>query len=103
MRSRCLFYKHVKNDTFEFSVVFTTYQGYKILDAKKLQALAQQYGHDIYETRFYRRIRSAVDGCLRRRWLVIGATFCLCLVACRLQHRYTKAVLPGIEPGRVAG
>ena len=66
------------------AVVFTPYLGYKILDAKKLQALAQQHGHDIYETRFYRRVRSAVDGCLRHRWAVIGATlaaFALSLVA----------------------
>jgi len=66
------------------AVVFTPYLGYKILDAKKLQAIALEHGHDIYETGFYRRVRASVDWCLRRRWLVIGATvgaFFLSLVA----------------------
>ncbi|MEI7613957.1 MAG: efflux RND transporter permease subunit [Betaproteobacteria bacterium] len=66
------------------AVVFTPYLGYKILDAKKLQAQALQHGHDIYETAFYRRVGGAVDWCLRRRWWVIGATiaaFSLSLVA----------------------
>jgi multidrug efflux pump len=66
------------------AVVFTPYLGYKILDAKKLQASALQHGHDIYETGFYRRVRFSVDWCLRFRWLVIGGTvgaFFLSLVA----------------------
>ena len=66
------------------AVLFTPYLGYKILDAKKLQAKAAQHGDDIYETRFYRRVRASVDWCVRRRWLVIGATliaFALSLVA----------------------
>ena len=56
------------------AVVFTPYLGYKILNAKKLQAKGAQHGDDIYETPFYRRVRDAVDWCVRRRWLVIGST-----------------------------
>jgi multidrug efflux pump subunit AcrB len=56
------------------AVVFTPYLGYKILDAKKLQAKALAHGEDIYETRFYRRVRASVDWCVRCRWLVIGIT-----------------------------
>ena len=56
------------------AVVFTPYLGYKILDAKKLQAKAQKHGEDIYDTPGYRRLRAAVVWCLQRRWLVIGAT-----------------------------
>ena len=66
------------------AVVFTPYLGYKILDAKKLQAKALEHGHDIYETPFYRRVHASVDWCVRHRWLVIGATlvaFILSLVA----------------------
>ncbi len=66
------------------AVVFTPYLGYKILDAKKLLAKAQQHGEDIYDTPFYRRLRAAVVWCLRCRWLVIVATlaaFALSLVA----------------------
>ena len=56
------------------AVLFTPYLGYKILNAKKLQAKAAQHGDDIYETAFYRRVRASVDWCVRRRWWVIGAT-----------------------------
>jgi len=66
------------------AVVFTPYLGYKILDAKKLHAKAQQHGEDIYETPFYRRMRASVEWCVRRRWLVIITTvlvFALSLVA----------------------
>lgn len=56
------------------AVVFTPYLGYTILNAKKLQEKAAQHGDDIYETPFYRRVRDAVDWCVRRRWLVIGST-----------------------------
>ena len=66
------------------AVVFTPYLGYKMLNAKKLQAKAQQHGEDIYETPFYKRVRHSVDWCVRNRWLVIAATlaaFALSLVA----------------------
>jgi multidrug efflux pump len=66
------------------AVVFTPYLGYKLLDPKKLLAKAQQHGDDIYNTPFYRRVRASVEWCVRRRWLVIGATlaaFILSLVA----------------------
>ena len=56
------------------AVVFTPYLGYTILNAKKLQEKAAQHGDDIYATPFYRRVRDAVDWCVRRRWLVIGST-----------------------------
>ena len=66
------------------AVVFTPYLGYKLLDAKKLQAQAAKHGHDIYETPFYRMVRTSVDWCMRHRWWVIGTTiiaFALSLVA----------------------
>ena len=66
------------------AVVFTPYLGYKLLDAKKLQAQAAKHGDDLYASPFYQRVRTAVEWCLRRRWWVIGATvaaFVLSLVA----------------------
>ena len=66
------------------AVVFTPYLGYKLLDAKKLQAQAAKHGEDLYASPFYQRVRTAVEWCLRRRWWVIGATvaaFVLSLVA----------------------
>ena len=56
------------------AVVFTPYLGYLVLDAAKLQRAAAEHGADRYDTPFYRRVRASVDWCLRRRWLVIGAT-----------------------------
>ena len=66
------------------AVVFTPYLGYKLLDAKKLQAQAAKHGDDLYASPFYQRVRTAVEWCLRCRWWVIGATvaaFVLSLVA----------------------
>lgn len=59
------------------AVVFTPYLGYKMLDAGKLQAKAQKHGEDIYGTSFYRRVRAAVEWCVRWRWWVIAATVLL--------------------------
>ena len=80
------------------AVVFTPYLGYKMLDAKKLQAKAQQHGEDIYETPFYRRARTAVEWSVRRRWLVIGATlvaFVVSIVA--LNSGVQKQFFPSSE------
>ena len=63
------------------AVVFTPYLGYKILDAGKLMEKAQKHGEDIYQTPFYLRVRACVDWCVRRRWLVIGATLCAFILA----------------------
>jgi len=65
------------------AVVFTPYLGYRLLDPKKLAAKFAAHA-DVYETPFYRRVRALVDGCVRRRWWVIGATvaaFVLAIVA----------------------
>jgi len=31
-------------------------------------------GHDVFDTRFYRRLRATIQWCMRRRWLTIAAT-----------------------------
>ena len=80
------------------AVVFTPYLGYKMLDAKALQAKAQHHGDDIYETSFYRRTRAAIEWCVRRRWLVIGATllaFVVSIVA--LNSGVQKQFFPSSE------
>ncbi len=56
------------------AVLFTPYLGYLVLDAEKLQRRAQRHGHAPYATPLYCRVRATVDGCLRHRWWVIGAT-----------------------------
>jgi multidrug efflux pump subunit AcrB len=66
------------------AVVFTPYLGYRLLDQEKLFAKAQRHGADVYDTPFYRRLRSVVEWCLRNRWKVILATvliFVLSIVA----------------------
>ena len=40
--------------------------------------------HDPYATPFYRRFRALLDGCLRRRWWVIGATVAVFVLALAL-------------------
>ncbi len=66
------------------AVLFTPYIGYRLLDAEKLRKFGAEHHGDIYDTRFYRRLRTLVVWCLRRRWLVIAATvlaFVLSLLA----------------------
>jgi multidrug efflux pump len=59
------------------AVVFTPFIGYKLLDADKLRKFGQEHHGDIYATPFYLRFRALLVWCLRRRWLVIGATVVL--------------------------
>jgi multidrug efflux pump len=57
-------------------VLFIPYLGDRMLPEPKPHPSAADgaHGHDPYQRPFYRRFRSLVDGCLERRWLVIGAT-----------------------------
>jgi multidrug efflux pump len=55
------------------AVVFIPYFGYRLLpDGDKLRA--QHAGHDLYDTRFYRRFRELLEWCLDHRKTVIAAT-----------------------------
>jgi multidrug efflux pump len=56
------------------AVIFTPYIGYKILDEKALRKYGADHHGDPYDTPFYRRFKALVEGCLRRRFLVIGLT-----------------------------
>ena len=56
------------------AVIFTPYIGYRLLDPAKLAAKAAAHGGNPYDRPLYRRIRTIVEWCVRRRWLVIGAT-----------------------------
>jgi multidrug efflux pump len=49
------------------AVVFTPYIGYKLLDVDKLRKLGEAHHGDIYDTPFYRRVRSLVTWCVRNR------------------------------------
>ena len=60
------------------AVLFIPWLGDRMLpDLAKKRAQAGADGHDPYQRPFYRRFRALVDGCLSRRWLVIGATVML--------------------------
>jgi len=65
------------------AVVFIPYLGDRMLPDRP----RGEEPHDPYQTRFYRRFRALVDWCLRRRWLVIGATAAM-LVASVLLFRF---------------
>ena len=51
------------------AVLFIPWLGDRMLPAPK-----DTEAHDPYATRFYDRFRTLLEACLRRRWLVIGAT-----------------------------
>ncbi len=53
------------------AVLFIPWLGDRMLPAR---GHAPGEAHDPYATRFYDRFRRVLDTCLRRRWLVIGAT-----------------------------
>ena len=53
------------------AVLFIPWLGDRMLPAR---GHAPGESHDPYATRFYDRFRGVLDLCLRRRWLVIGAT-----------------------------
>ena len=56
------------------AVVFTPYLGYKLLNVEKLRKYGEDHHGDIYDTPFYRRIRSTVEWCVRHRWKTIAIT-----------------------------
>jgi multidrug efflux pump len=56
------------------AVVFTPYIGYKILDEQALRNYGAAHHGDPYDTPFYRRFKTLLEWCLRRRLLVIGLT-----------------------------
>ncbi len=66
------------------SVYFVPYLGTRLLKTPPhvlATAQAHQAGqapaHDMYDTPFYRAFRRALNTCIRRRWLTIGATLAL--------------------------
>lgn len=53
------------------AVLFVPFLGASLLSASGARHAAE---HDVYDTRAYRRFRRVVAWCIRRRWIVIGAT-----------------------------
>lgn len=57
------------------AVVLIPLLGYRLLPERKREAhLPDDHEHDIYNTRFYQRLRGWVGWCVDRRYLVLGAT-----------------------------
>lgn len=57
------------------AVVLIPLLGYRLLPERKPAAhLPAGHEHDIYDTRFYRRLRAWVAGCVERRYRVLGLT-----------------------------
>lgn len=54
------------------AVVATPFLGYWVLRGKP----TGQH-HEVFDTRFYRRLRATIDACMRWRWLTIAATVVL--------------------------
>lgn len=53
------------------AVIFTPFIGYTLLPAPKA---GHGHGEDVYHRGIYRFVRPVVEWCVRRRWIVIGAT-----------------------------
>ncbi|TDA49135.1 efflux RND transporter permease subunit, partial [Burkholderia pyrrocinia] len=67
------------------AVVLIPLLGYHMLPERKRQAheahLPDDHEHDIYDTRFYRRLRGWVDWCIERRFVVLLITGALFVVS----------------------
>ncbi|MHC0509484.1 efflux RND transporter permease subunit [Achromobacter aegrifaciens] len=64
------------------AVVLIPLLGYRMLPERKREAhLPDDHEHDIYNTRFYQRLRGWVGWCVDRRYLVLGATALIFVVS----------------------
>ncbi len=64
------------------AVVLIPLLGYRMLPERKREAhLPDDHEHDIYNTRFYQRLRGWVGWCVDRRYLVLGATVLIFVAA----------------------
>jgi multidrug efflux pump len=67
------------------AVVLIPLLGYHLLPERKREAheahLADDHEHDIYDTRFYRRLRGWIGWCIERRFIVLAITLVLFLLA----------------------
>lgn len=67
------------------AVVLIPLLGYHLLPERKKHAheahLPDDHEHDIYDTRFYRRLRGWIDWCIERRFVVLLITVVLFVVA----------------------
>ncbi len=64
------------------AVVLIPLLGYRMLPERKREAhLPDDHEHDIYNTRFYQRLRGWVGWCVDRRYLVLGATALVFIVS----------------------
>ncbi|SAL73857.1 acriflavin resistance protein [Caballeronia choica] len=67
------------------AVVLIPLVGYKLLPERKREAheahLPDDHEHDIYDTKFYGRLRGWVTWCVERRFVVLGVTVALFVIA----------------------
>jgi multidrug efflux pump len=64
------------------AVVLIPLLGYKLLPERKREAHhAHDHEHDIYNTRFYTRLRGWLTWCIERRFVVLGITLVLFVIA----------------------
>ncbi|HEF4769818.1 efflux RND transporter permease subunit [Burkholderia multivorans] len=67
------------------AVVLIPLLGYHLLPERKKHAhdahLSDDHEHEIYDTRFYRRLRGWIDWCIERRFVVLAITVALFVVS----------------------
>src|SRR5574343_2002672 len=66
----------------------------RLIDRLGLNGPAHADDHDVYGTAFYLRFRRLVDWCVRRRWLVIGITVVLFVLAIIGMGKVQKQFFP---------
>jgi multidrug efflux pump subunit AcrB len=60
------------------SVYFVPYLGVRLLKTPPhVEAGGADHAHDMYDTPFYKRFRTAVNACIRHRWITIAVTVAL--------------------------
>ena len=63
------------------AVVFIPWLGTRLLSREKLMAKAAKHAGDPYASPFYRRFKALVNGCVAHRWMVIGLTLAVFVLA----------------------
>ncbi|SAI66189.1 AcrB/AcrD/AcrF family protein [Bordetella ansorpii] len=80
------------------AVVLIPLLGYRLLPERKREAhQPDDHEHDIYDTRFYRRLRTWVAACVRRRYWVLGFTVLLFVGAMAAFSRVPQQFFPNSD------
>ena len=84
------------------SVYFVPYLGAWLLRTRP-KISGMDGPHELFDTPFYTRFRSAVDWCVRHRWITIGLTLATFAAGLAGMGKVQQQFFPGLEPARDPG